>query len=201
MAAAKLCAADGCGKPAKHVGYCDAHYQRLYKYGRLELKYAERGSVDRWMLETAIPYSGDECLTFPFAKDRNGYGHISDRKGTRTSGAHIFIAERAIGPKPSPAHEVCHSCGNGHLACVNPRHLYWGTRKENVADARKHGTFSGPPRHIGSRHPKTKLQEDQVLSIRERLSSGERPAAVAKAFGIECGTVCNIRDRRTWRHI
>lgn len=35
--------------------------------------------------------------------------------------------------------DLCHACGNGK--CSNPRHLYWGTRKENVHDAIVHGTF------------------------------------------------------------
>ena len=34
--------------------------------------------------------------------------------------------------------DLCHYCGNGK--CSNPRHLYWGTRKENVADSVRHGT-------------------------------------------------------------
>lgn len=32
--------------------------------------------------------------------------------------------------------EACHACHNGgnHINCVNPRHLYWGTRAQNVED-------------------------------------------------------------------
>lgn len=33
---------------------------------------------------------------------------------------------------------ICHACHNG--ACSNPKHLYWGTAKENVADSRSQGT-------------------------------------------------------------
>lgn len=162
---------------------------------------AKRGSVDRWMLDVAVPFSGDECLPFPFAKDRNGYGHISDRKGTRASGAHIFIAEKAIGPKPSPKHEVCHACGNGHLACVNPRHLYWGTRKENVADARKHGTFSNPPIRVGSSHHKATVSELQVREIKSRIASGEGTADLAREYGVQYLTVYDIKKGKTWRHV
>ena len=35
--------------------------------------------------------------------------------------------------------DLCHACHNAE--CSNPKHLYWGTRKENVQDARNNGTF------------------------------------------------------------
>lgn len=31
-----------------------------------------------------------------------------------------------------------HLCGNGHLSCVNPRHLAWGTYEDNTNDAALH---------------------------------------------------------------
>ena len=38
--------------------------------------------------------------------------------------------------------DLCHNCGNGK--CSNPKHLYWGTRKENSEDAKRHGTWASP---------------------------------------------------------
>jgi hypothetical protein len=38
--------------------------------------------------------------------------------------------------------DLCHACNNDK--CSNPKHLYWGTRKENVDDARKNGTWKSP---------------------------------------------------------
>jgi len=35
---------------------------------------------------------------------------------------------------------LCHACHNGK--CSNPKHLYWGTSKENVHDAMQNGTFT-----------------------------------------------------------
>lgn len=38
--------------------------------------------------------------------------------------------------------DLCHACNNDK--CSNPKHLYWGTRKENVQDARVHGSWRNP---------------------------------------------------------
>ncbi|WP_407473514.1 hypothetical protein [Sulfitobacter sp. PM12] len=31
-----------------------------------------------------------------------------------------------------------HLCGNGHLSCINPSHLIWGSVGDNATDAHKH---------------------------------------------------------------
>jgi hypothetical protein len=35
--------------------------------------------------------------------------------------------------------DLCHACHNDK--CSNPKHLYWGTRKENIDDAKNNGTW------------------------------------------------------------
>lgn len=35
--------------------------------------------------------------------------------------------------------DLCHACHND--LCSNPRHLYWGTRKENIQDSENNGTW------------------------------------------------------------
>lgn len=38
---------------------------------------------------------------------------------------------------------LCHACNNG--SCSNPRHLYWGTDKENILiDSKQNGTHKSP---------------------------------------------------------
>ncbi|HET8688790.1 MAG TPA: hypothetical protein VFM18_19405 [Methanosarcina sp.] len=38
---------------------------------------------------------------------------------------------------------LCHACGNGK--CSNPRHLYWGTDRENIVeDGKQFGTHKSP---------------------------------------------------------
>jgi hypothetical protein len=38
--------------------------------------------------------------------------------------------------------DLCHACHNPN--CSNPKHLYWGTRSDNVQDAKDNGTFKSP---------------------------------------------------------
>lgn len=38
--------------------------------------------------------------------------------------------------------DLCHACSNGE--CSNPKHLYWGTRKENVQDDMNSGNWKSP---------------------------------------------------------
>lgn len=38
--------------------------------------------------------------------------------------------------------DLCHACHNDN--CSNPKHLYWGTRSENIKDAIDNGTRFNP---------------------------------------------------------
>jgi hypothetical protein len=40
---------------------------------------------------------------------------------------------------PSGRILLCHACNNGN--CSNPKHLYWGTDKDNLQDAIENGTY------------------------------------------------------------
>lgn len=137
------CSVGECERSHYGHGYCLAHYKRWKKYGDPLAGGIKHGEAQVWLRKVAVRYAGDDCLTWPFGRNGGGYGRVSFRGNP--SNAHAVILELAVGPKPTEKHECCHSCGNGHLGCVNPRHMYWGTRKENVADAIRHGTFSPPP--------------------------------------------------------
>jgi len=41
--------------------------------------------------------------------------------------------------KPRPWIDLCHACHNDK--CSNPKHLYWGTRAENIQDSKDAGTW------------------------------------------------------------
>lgn len=58
---------------------------------------------------------------------------------------HRLVAEKYIGPKPSPDHEVRHIDGNPMNN--NADNLCWGTRKDNADDRERHGRTSRGSAH------------------------------------------------------
>lgn len=63
---------------------------------------------------------------------------------------HKLVAEKYLGPKPTPAHEVRHLDGNRQNNSVS--NLCWGTRKENAADRTKHGNCKAAENGKSSAH-------------------------------------------------
>jgi DNA invertase Pin-like site-specific DNA recombinase len=92
-------------------------------------------------LHKAAAYAEDMCLFWPFSRAAHGYpGPCASRlhKGKNVA-AHVEICEMVNGPKPTPKHEVAHSCGRGNFGCVAGNHLRWATKAENATDAKAHG--------------------------------------------------------------
>jgi hypothetical protein len=65
--------------------------------------------------------------------------------------------------------DLCHACHNDK--CSNPKHLYWGTRKENVADARSNGTHISPWANTVAKYG---LEEAKRMNARGDKSAGGR---------------------------
>ena len=63
-----------------------------------------------------------------------------ERGGNST--AHRGVLAHYLCTDMPPKVDLCHACNNEK--CSNPKHLYWGTRKENIEDARKNGTWKTP---------------------------------------------------------
>lgn len=127
----------------------------------------------------------EDCLIFPFSKQSNGYSQFK-YKG-RYYLAHRQMCRWRHGKPPSKYHFAAHSCGNGHLGCINPGHLSWKTPKENSADRLVHGTMS------------KKLSVSQIRKIRRYLSETKLTyRQIGAKFGISAVMVHNIFHGRAW---
>lgn len=121
------------------------------------------------------------CWPWLGAGKGNGYGHTS--RGP----AHRVSYELFVGPVPNGM-DVCHKCDN--RACVNPDHLFLGTRAENMADMKAKGRGAGGCR----KH----LRESQVQEIRRRLSVGIPQAEIARTMNVNRGTVSAIKQGKSY---
>lgn len=107
--------------------------------------------------------------------------------------AHRHICRIVHGAPPDEAYDAAHTCGNGHAACVNDRHIYWATRAQNLMDRVAHGTVNQ-----GERNGFAKLSEAQAREIWALRDSGSIQADVADRFGVSRRLIGNIWARRAW---
>jgi hypothetical protein len=146
-----------------------------------------RGATQAWLDALVLREPTDDCLIdWPFARS-NGRPFVS--RGGNPVLAHRLVLMAVAGDGPAGT-EVAHSCGNGHLGCLNPRHLRWATRSENQADRNLHGTSNRGPRN-----GMAKMDEATVRAIR---ASSESVQTLAARYDISHWNVYNIRNGKSW---
>ncbi len=193
----KPCSITGCNGNANYSasgkrGWCNMHYRRWQRYGDTSFRVRPpNGEVRLYFKTVVIPYSGETCLIWPFARNEAGYGVIN-LPGASSSLVSRIVCEATHGEAPSDTHEAAHSCGKGHEGCVSPMHLSWKTPSQNSADKHTHGTTSK-----GTLSPLSKLDEASVIAIR-RMAGSMTQVEIAAHFGVARTTVSSILHGRNW---
>lgn len=187
-----VCSIEGCGGHSKLIkGYCSAHYQRLRRHGSALGGGVRLGAPMAFLQDVVLTSAQDACLVWPFARTLFGYGRI--RKDGRAQLVHRLVCEDAHG-EPGDDRMAIHTCGKGHAGCVNPRHIRWGSPKQNQDDRVRDGTSNR-----GERCAAAKLSEVQARDIKSRLAGGERCADLSREFGVSFVTVHDIKTGRSWK--
>jgi hypothetical protein len=128
----------------------------------------------------------------------NGYGMFWI--DGRAVSAHRYAWTRVHGP--TDGLHVLHHCDNKR--CVNVSHLFSGTNADNVADKMAKGRRGSTLPHNPSRgtaHPRAKLTDEEVRSIRtETIGYGDSKRLCSK-YGITATTLWHIRRGTTWKHL
>ena len=127
------------------------------------------------------------------ASRRSGYGQFAVKSAGRPLLAHRLMFEISRGPIPAGM-DCRHSCDVRE--CVNPRHLFIGTRAENLIDMTNKGR-----RAIGSRHGRSRIDEADVAVIRSRRSRGDAIDSIAADFGLSPSHVYDVARGKKWRHV
>jgi hypothetical protein len=152
---------------------------------------AER--VDAFWART-IPEPMSGCFLWMGELTTNGYGHvIVSMRPRRRVGAHRMAYALVHGPVPAGL-DVCHRCDN--RACVNPDHLFAGTRAENLGDMVRKGRSAK-----GEDHSQVVMTEALVREARDLASQGMRHREIGQHLGIHPGTIRSAVLRQSWRHI
>jgi hypothetical protein len=90
---------------------------------------------------------------------------------------------------------VLHRCDTP--LCVNPHHLFLGTKLDNNLDKIKKKR-NGPPNNKGEHAGGVKLSNANVISIR---SDKRQLKEIAKEYGVCFQSISLIKLRKTWTHI
>ena len=91
--------------------------------------------------------------------------------------------------------EVCHRCDNP--SCINPDHLFVGTRKDNVDDRERKGRNIVK---VGEEQPCAKLSKKAVKDARrEHAYHGTSFQKLADRYGVSKKTMQNAINGVTWK--
>jgi hypothetical protein len=178
-----------------------------------------------------VDRSGGTDACWPWMGDRNiqGYGKLKYRRNGSWLNfkSHRVAYWLSTGDDPGPL-STCHSCDTP--LCVNPKHLFAATQRENLLDmVRKGRALTGDRNRMhtdsdvrakisgvfnrmhtdpslrlkisGSLNVQSKLSDPQVLEIRARYAGGERQPKLAKEFGVGQDQISRIVNRKRWTHL
>ncbi len=116
--------------------------------------------------------------------------------------AHRYSWSLAHGKIPE---EMCilHHCDVPR--CVNPAHLFMGTRTDNNRDMTNKGRNVMQTRPElachGGIHPASKLDEAAVVGIRRLRAEGVSTDSLAMAYGVTRVTINRVLRQKHWRHV
>lgn len=128
----------------------------------------------------------------------------------QTFKVHRLVAEAFLGRRPINW-VINHKDGNKLNNDI--LNLEYVTCQENATHAMNTGLLKPPSgdshflrknperRLRGSRHGGSKLKENDIISIRERLLLGESQSTIAKAFHVSAAMISCIALGKNWTHV
>ena len=140
-----------------------------------------------------LPPNENGCHLWTGHKQDFGYGVVGFK--SKLFLAHRLFYELHYG---SLADDICvlHKCDIP--ACVNPEHLFLGTRKDNALDRNK------KERHVnnkGINHGKKIFNENDIRTIRKLFNDGLRECEIVKIFNGHRSAIHSILTGKNWSHI
>jgi len=144
-----------------------------------------------------------DCWIWTGSKRNKGYGAFVwyDGGDVVQGRAHRFSYELHYGKIPDGLC-VLHKCDNP--SCVNPEHLFIGTKADNNRDmhnkgrAVRGGTYSRKYQR-GESHHNSKLTSAIVADLRKDRAGGMSFGRMAKKYSISIGHAYRVATGQAWR--
>jgi hypothetical protein len=138
------------------------------------------------------PYPGKVLAGGPHP---NGYRYVwlCRDAGRKHAYVHRLVLEAFVGPRPD-GFEVCHNDGDGSNNALS--NLRWGSKLDNAADRKAHGTH-----RRGERTYCAKMTEAQVKEARRLHADGAKVGALARQFGLRSSSMSQVLSGQRWAHI
>jgi hypothetical protein len=135
------------------------------------------------------------CWVWTGATSTAGYGQMRANKKTQLAPRVSWL----IATGSAPRLLVCHKCDNP--PCVNPRHLFEGSVRDNALDMVAKGRARGGNLR-GGRHGNAKMTDALVAEVLRRASTPDTTQSeVARQLGLPQQTVNKIVRRKIWKHV
>lgn len=143
----------------------------------------------------------NDCWIWTKGKFDGGYGAFCIYKNNkkRRISAHRFSWLMYNGLIPDGL-LVLHKCDNP--PCVNPDHLFIGTTKDNMKDAKNKNRLKGPTLAAGEKNGHAKLTNKKVLEIRSKYKNNNiTQKKLALQYSVGKTAIWNIVNKKRWVHI
>jgi hypothetical protein len=184
------CTIEGCGRPTRSWNLCSRHYYKSRTKG-LDGDYTVVND-NKLRLKTNSVIDQNGCWIW--AKSTwNGYGKTI--LSGKVMQAHRASWKTFVGNIPIGV-QVNHKC---HVRdCINPDHLYLGDQKQNMRDMKEAGRQKILK---GSEVGNSKLQDKDILRIREISRQGVSAKEISQLFKTCLSNIRQIVACKTWKHV
>lgn len=141
------------------------------------------------------------CMEFTGCVQGNGYARATVNRKTDYAHRHVY---RLLKGEIPEGMDVCHTCDN--RKCINPDHLFLGSRLDNMQDAKAKGRISAGEKHSsavpkGEKSHNAKLTAIKVKVIREVAGRVASNKELAEIFGVDDSLIGLVVKRKIWRHV
>lgn len=131
------------------------------------------------------------CREWTGGKDKRGYGRMATGGGKKVSAHRLSFQVHNQCDVPDHL-QIMHTCDN--RACINPDHLVMGNHKANMHDMKVKERAAS-----GSKHPSSKLTEEDVINIRFLGRLGWASEDIGVIFGISRSTARKVVTGETYK--